>query len=96
MFFEVKLSFEIQAVERVQQGLGGCAGVEQRADGHVAADSGEGVEVTDLHAAISGRIWAAGPRREMSTIGEIAVFSMLISMTRAPADLARSTRPAAG
>ena len=49
-----KLRAGIQALQRVDQGPGGCARVQQRADRHVPADAGKRVEVSDSHSLIIG------------------------------------------
>ena len=70
--------------------------IDQRADGHIAADAGERVEIADFHDSSCGRISAAVPRSDASTRCETGVSAILISTTRAPLDFASSASPAAG
>src|SRR5258706_4643859 len=95
-FFHFETRAGIHAAQSVDQGLGRSSSVEQSTDSHVAADTGEGVEVTDFHQSICGRASAAGARQEKSTIPETGVSAGFTSTTLAPEALARCTSPAAG
>ena len=85
-----------QAFERRSSAALIGAGVDQRANRHVSADAGEGVQVADLHAINWGSSSPDGPCRNSSIASESAVSAILISTTRAPDDFAICARPAAG
>lgn len=52
--FHFKLCAGVQTTQRVEQRRGGRARVEQRTDGHVPANAGEGVKISDPHPLIIG------------------------------------------
>src|ERR1041385_204408 len=95
-FLDFETGSCIQASERIEHSRGRRTGVDESADGHIAANSRKCVQITDLHDSNCGKISAAGPRSDASTKGESGVSAMLISTTFAPADFARFANPAAG
>ncbi len=68
--------------------LGVRSRIDQRADRHVSADAGEGVQVADLHAITCGSSSPEGPCRNSSMAPVSPLLAMLISTTRAPDDFA--------
>src|SRR5581483_1017621 len=98
-FRDFKLGAGFQAAQGLDQGLRRSPGVQQSADGHVAADSRKGVEVADFHSVwftSSGKASAAGARQVKATILETGVSAGFTSTTLAPEAWARCTSPAAG